>query len=215
MIKDSEYDMAALKSKRRYEINKGRKNFTVKRIDPTNYDEEIFCIAEKAFSVYPEKYKPILNKEKFIQEIENEWHRYAVFAAFNNNDILSGYAYLINHEEYAEFSVLKSDPEEEKNAINAAIVDGILCEYNDLLRTDHFYICDGARAIRHQTHFQDYLEKYFGFRKSYCYLHIEYRRGVQLALKIASPFTRILSKMNNGMAYNITSLLEMDSLKEK
>ena len=39
----------------------------------------------------------------------------------------------------------------------------------------NFYICDGERNILHETSFQNYLEKYFGFRKAYCKLNLKYR----------------------------------------
>ena len=43
-IKDTLLDMASLKSKRRYEINKGKKNFDVRLIDPVEYVEDIITI---------------------------------------------------------------------------------------------------------------------------------------------------------------------------
>lgn len=46
------------------------------------------------------------------------------------------------------------------------MVARILEDNNDRLNKG-FYINDGARSIRHETAFQDYLEKYFGFRKAY------------------------------------------------
>ena len=30
-----------------------------------------------------------------------------------------------------------------------------------------YYLCDGQRNIRHQTNFQEFLVKYFGFRYAY------------------------------------------------
>ena len=41
IIKDTPFDISALKAKRRYEINKGVKNFEAIVIDPTNYGEEL------------------------------------------------------------------------------------------------------------------------------------------------------------------------------
>lgn len=215
VIKDTPYNITTLKAKRRYEINKGKRNFQVQRINPKEYADKIFHVAEKAFSAYPEKYRPNLDKNRFITEVKEEWDRYSVFGAFKMEGCLCGYAYLIEHENYTEFSVLKTDPDEEKNGVNAALVDGICNAYNDKLETDRFYICDGSRAIRHETHFQDYLEKYFGFRKSYCLLHIEYRGLMKVVLKMLKPFYKILSKSKNGIAYNIAVVIAMDELCNK
>ena len=89
VIKDTPYDISSLKSKRRYEINKGKKNFSVRRINPKEFVDEIFGVAEKAFAVYPEKYRPNLDKVQFVDEIKTKWDKYSVFGAFNDEDILS------------------------------------------------------------------------------------------------------------------------------
>ncbi len=69
VIKDDVFDINALKSKRRYIVKQGEKNFDVRVIDPEKYYEDIFCVAEKAFSVYPKKYRPSLDKENFMKEV--------------------------------------------------------------------------------------------------------------------------------------------------
>lgn len=40
VIKDTPFNIATLKAKRRYEINKGKKNFEVRRINPSEYVED-------------------------------------------------------------------------------------------------------------------------------------------------------------------------------
>ena len=40
VVKDTPFDLNSLKAKRRYEINKGIKNFEVIDIDPKNYSED-------------------------------------------------------------------------------------------------------------------------------------------------------------------------------
>ena len=67
-IKDSSFDISLLKAKRRYEINKGIKNFDVKIIKAEDFKEEIYNVQHCAFFAYPEKYRPVLDKEKFIKE---------------------------------------------------------------------------------------------------------------------------------------------------
>ncbi len=73
------------------------------------------------------------------------------------------------------------------------MVARILEDNNDSLNKG-FYINDGARSIRHETAFQDYLEKYFGFRKAYCKLHIAYRFPVNIAVKLLYPFRKKIKK---------------------
>lgn len=174
MIKDTPFDISVLKSKRRYEINKGKKNFAVKRINPIEYKCDIYEVQADAFSAWPKKYRPIVNKEEFISSINN-WSEAIVFGGFDKETgAMCAYAYLTEYPGHLEFNVLRAKPSSERRGINAAMVAGIVEEYNDKLGSD-FYINDGSRSIMHETAFQDYLEKYFGFRKAYCKLHIAYR----------------------------------------
>lgn len=86
-------------------------------------------------------------------------------------------------------------PEKEKLAINAAIVNKILVDHEEFLKSGG-YICDGSRSIQHETAFQDYLEKYFEFRKAYCKLHIVYKPAIRRVVGITYPFRGILKKLD-------------------
>ena len=55
IIKDKPFDINSLKAKRRYEINKGLKNFDVKKINPLDYLEEIANIQISVWLTYPKK----------------------------------------------------------------------------------------------------------------------------------------------------------------
>lgn len=50
-IKDDKFDITSLKSKVRYCVNRGVKNFDVKIIDPLKYKNEIFNVQIRAFAV--------------------------------------------------------------------------------------------------------------------------------------------------------------------
>jgi len=58
-------------AKRRYEINKGLKNFEVRQIDPRDYKERMFEVQVAAFADYPEKYRPSVNKDAFLENVES------------------------------------------------------------------------------------------------------------------------------------------------
>lgn len=187
VVKDTQFDIATLKAKRRYEINKGKKNFEVKRIKPSKYVEELFYVQICAFESWPEKYRPIIHKEDFKKDV-SKWNDDIVYGGFDREtNELCGFAYLKEWPIHLEFRVLRVNPKVERDGINAAIVNGILEDNNERLGTE-FYICDGERLIRHETAFQDYLEKYFGFRKVYCKLNILYRFPLNIMVKILFPF---------------------------
>lgn len=201
-----------MNSKKRYEINKGKKNFDVRVINPKEYIDEIFDITVAAYSSWPSKYRPVLNEMIFKKRIEL-WSRKVVVAAFNKeNGCICGYAYLTEYDDYAGFNVLRVRPECEKQAINAAIVNGILEHYADKL-TSGFYILDGERSINHETAFQDYLEKYFEFRKAYCSLHIEYRSQFKWVIKLLYLLRGFWRRMDNiGVIHQLNSLLSMEEI---
>ena len=112
--KDTPFDINELKSKRRYEINKGKKNFTVKRINPTDYQNEMVEVTKSAYSSWPEKYRPIVDENQFKQGLSS-WKNNIVYGGFDNEDNrLCAYSYLIEYSGHLEFSVLRACPESEK-----------------------------------------------------------------------------------------------------
>lgn len=113
---------------------------------------------------------------------------------------------------WRELAVQKTDPEFERLQVNAALVGKVMETYSDFLENGGI-ICDGARSINHETHFQDYLEKYFGFRKAYCRLHIRYNPKIAWAVKMLYPFKNILKKMDgNGIIHQINGVLKMEGI---
>lgn len=191
-IKDEAFDIQKLKAKRRYEIVKGRRNFTCYRIIARDYMDQITDILVEAAKGYPAKYRYEVDYEKIHQQILIWDEKFIIYGAFDQERKLCGYAYLEKHEDYSEFQVLKVYPECERKAINAALISYILEDFEDELKQGH-YICDGARPIQHETNFQDYLEKYFGFRKAYCKLHIKYRFPIEYVVNILYVFRPLIN----------------------
>lgn len=212
VIKDTPFDINGLKAKRRYEINKGKKNFTVSRIIASEYGEELFEVQLAAFSGWPEKYRPSVEKSTFINGLK-AWDRCIVYGGFERDTgKLAAYAYLKEYDGHLEFSVLRARPEFERNGVNAAMVAAVVEDYSEKL-SDGYYICDGARSIQHETAFQDYLEKYFGFRKAYCKLHIIYNPRVNRIIKLLFPFRKFLKGLDGiGLIHKVNSVLYMEEL---
>ena len=213
VIKDEPFDLTNLKAKRRYEVNMGLKNFDVRPIDPTQYREELYEVQVAAFSAYPQKYRPTIDRTAFIKGVDG-WSKCHLFGAFfKESGELVGYALLQEKDEsFVNFSVQKTIPRFEKFAINAALVEGILNYYTDFLSGGGI-ICDGARSVNHETAFQDYLEKYFEFRKAYCRLHIEYRPKIRWIVKCLFPFRNLLKKYDGiGAVHKINGILKMEEI---
>ncbi len=210
VIKDTPLDIKSLKAKRRYEINKGIKNFETKRINPLDYKNELFRVTVAAYSSWPAKYRPIVEKDSFEKGLE-KWQGLDILGGFNRESgMLCSYAVLDDRNSYLEFSMLRSDPLYEGQGINAAMVYGIIQNYANRFGNG-FYICDGARSVRHETAFQDYLEKYFEFRKAHCHLHIKYWYPVGLAIKILFPFRKFI-KGKSRIGSLIAGLLRLEAI---
>lgn len=72
MIKDTPFNVSQLKSKRRYEINKGNKNFAVKLIKPSEMVTDIYRVTVSAYTGWPEKYSSAVTEEQ-IHENVKQW----------------------------------------------------------------------------------------------------------------------------------------------
>lgn len=215
MIKDTPFDINALKAKRRYEINKGNKNFCVEEMNPSEWVENIYDVAVAAYSTYPESYRPNVSHDLFVSDVK-KWDFYKVYGAYSVEDkSLCGYACLRKTGSYIDFCVMKADPKKERLGVNAAIVYKILKDHDEFLMSGG-YICDGARSVNHETAFQEYLEKYYCFRKAFCKLHITYNPKLKLAIKILYPFRKILFVGDKiGLIHQINSVLRMEEIVRK
>lgn len=217
VIKDKPFDLSAIKSNYRYKIKKGIKNFDVRVINPQDYVEELYKIFVSAFESWPAKYRPKFtygDAEKLVQKLVTDPKMTCYGAFYRETEELCGFMQVPTHETYAELQVQRVKPMYEKFQINAALVYGLLESYSQKLVKENFYILDGARSISHETNFQDYLEKYFGFRKAYCKLHIVYNPRIEWIVKILFPFRKMLHRFDEiGFVHQINSVLYMEELR--
>lgn len=213
IVKDAPFDISAIKSNYRYKINKGKRNFDVRVIDPSDFKEELYQVEVAAFSGYPKKYRPTVNKDEFISNLD-KWVNCIVFGAFfRETDELAGYTMItVTDAKWLDLFVQKTNPEFEKLQVNAALVEKVVTHYVDFLENGGI-ICDGSRSINHETNFQDYLEKYFGFRKAYCQLHIAYHPAIKWIIKLLYPVRGLLLRMDDiGIVHLINGVLRMEEI---
>lgn len=218
-IKDSEYNVSFLSAKKRYEITKARKFCRTEKIDTDDYIDEIIECYIESFSGYPELYRPknfdrCALRNQFIRVIYSTHCRlYGTF--FRENNKLIGFNYVEKQGDFVRLISQKTIPSYEKYNSNAALLDCLLEDWNDELRNGTIVITNGSRSIKHQTNFNEYLEKYFGFRKAYSKLQIVYRFPLNLLIPCLKPFIKLFEKSNRYFCYNIFCVLKMDSFKEK
>lgn len=206
-IKDDLLDLSALKAKRRYEINKGNKNFTTKVINPTEYAKELYEVYTGSLAGYPGNPAP-KSIESFYRSIQ-AWGRpeCCLFGTFDNESgNLCGYSDVWLRYPYLPISSLKTIPKFERKGVNFALVYGIYQHFEDDIKNGA-YLCDGARNSMHETQFQDFLIKYFGFRRAYCDLHLAYRWYLRPAIIVLFPVRNFFKKH----IPQVYSLLKMEA----
>ena len=214
-IKDTLYDIDTLNSSKRYEIRKGRKNFRVELIEPKKYAAELAFISRMAFECYPSLYKPKFNERDFINSIlYGAWDNKLVFMAFEKiTDKPSAYTVVILKGKTINLSQQKAIPYEEKRNVNFALLDYVNSYFNDYL-IKGYYLVDGERNIVHQTNFQDFLCKYFGYRKANCRLNMAYPSYIKLLINFLWLFRSkfVKYKAKNSLIYKIYCVLKMEEI---
>lgn len=214
VIKDEPFDISTLKAKRRYEVNKGNKNYYTKIIFPFDFKQDIENVIKESYKSYPLKYRPIVD-EAFMSRCLKEWssENVVVIGVFDKNEKrMRGFACLNCLGDYINYFMHKVLPQDEKKAVNAALVYGALQYWQE--NKKYKYITDGQRAIKHETNFQDYLIKYFEFRKAYCQLHVLYNPVIKPVIIALYPMINILSKFcSNGIIYNIYCVLKQEEIR--
>ena len=213
-IKDTPFVLSELKAKRRYEITKGSRNFTVRRLNSEEYIERMYDVYKDALTGYKNTPPELLNTFKG-QTLP--WFHYdssigggremLVYGAFNEDEQMCGYAHLIKYKDHCSFSTLKTRPSSESKGINAAICYQILSDLEEDLQRNDFFISDGARNLFHETHFQDYLEKYFCFRKAYCKLNVVWNPKISWIIKVLYPFRKLFLKLDDKKVFHAMNAL--------
>lgn len=215
-LKDDAYDiqLTNLNSKKRYRIIRARKNFDIKIVNESETIEQLINVEKKAFAEYPKKYRPKhLNEDNLRNQIQG-WNKTAhkCFGAYKTGtEELCGFSLVNEYEEYGGFVQQKVDPACEKDEINAALVDGILRYYANKIQKE-YPIVDGQRNVVHETAFQEYLCRYFGFRLAYCRLNIVYRRGVKILVKLLYPLKAWFGRRKGKFFHSVHGVLKMEEI---
>lgn len=220
IIKDTPFDISAINRKRRYEINKGVKNFDVKKIQPAKYIEELCKVQEAALQSYSQNAE--FDRAAFVRSVES-WNKqvclgnFVFYGAFSKESgELAAFSFFIKNGKCYDFAVQKANPAFEKLNVNAAIINGMLEDCKEDL-ANGYYLCDGSRSVNHETKFQDYLEKNFEFRKAYCRLNISYPLIIKILISLLVPFAKMFDMVGTKISTFrlIASVLKMNQFSRK
>lgn len=210
VVKDTPFAISALKAKRRYEITKGVSNFDVHLIKPVDYAEALVDVMVDAYTAYPPSYRPRNDRNGWMREIFN-WGEH-VYGAFNRESgELCGFALIAVCESYALLAMLKSRPQSERLHVNAAIIDAVMNDFHEKLKSG-YYICNGTRNVSHESNFDEYLSKYFGFRRAYCWLHIMYRWPINWIVGALYPLRNFI-RGDGRLSHKVKAVLRMEEMR--
>lgn len=199
-----------MKAKRRNVIVNGVRNFDVCQISATDYLNDLYSVYSKAYASYNKK-PASLDKFK-LYFIEPPMGQLVYAAFYKATGTLAAYATVIDAGKCIYLDTMKANPEYEKHKVNAALLDKIMTDLNSRIN-DGCYICDGARSISHETNFQDYLEKYFGFRKAFCSLHIQYNPRFRFLILACLHLKKILAKFDRiNLIHQVNGVIKMAEL---
>ncbi|MCD8242174.1 MAG: hypothetical protein LUD73_07420, partial [Lachnospiraceae bacterium] len=147
----------------------------------------------------------------FRQHTEEHLENNDYLGAFlKDTDTMIGYSIYILHDDWIEYSVVKTDPEYLNTQVNAALAYYGLQRY---MKPGIRYILGGYRTMIHETNYQDYLLKNFGYRKAYCRLHIQYRPWMKALVSILYPWRNVIKKFSkNRLLYQVWCTLRQEEI---
>lgn len=215
IIKDTPFDIMSLKSNRRSLITRGLKRVDVKVIVPADYADQMANILIKEWKYYDDSYEEGNDRQKLTDDfkkltMKNLGNAEYLGAFLKDTDTMIGYAIYNLFDDWIEYSVVKTDPEYLNTQVNAALAYFGVERY---MRPGIKYIHGGWRTMIHESNYQEYLMKNFGFRKAYCKLHIQYRPLMQIAVNVLYPLRGIIKKVKNKWIYTVWCALQQEEIR--
>ena len=212
-ILDKPFDISTLKSRRQTRLNQALNYFDIRIIDVALYAEQMFNVHKISWETYHHTGKFHDNKDLFCKEVKN-W-KDLVFAAFDKETGEMATYYRVKVKTtHIDLVTLKTNPRFEQKRVNQAIMFFVY-EYFRKDIEEGKYLCGGTRNIYHQTNFQEFRERNFGFRKAYVNLHLQYAPCIGLIINLLYPFRKILGKMSFKIANQINGVLFMEEICRK
>ena len=215
IIKDTPFDIMSLKSNRRSLITRGLKRVDVKVIVPADYADQMANILIKEWKYYDDSYEEGNDRREQTEEFkkltrENLGNSEYLGAFLKDTDTMIGYAIYNLFDDWIEYSVVKTDPEYLNTQVNTELAYFGVERY---MRPCIKYIHGGWRTMIHESNYQEYLLKNFGFRKAYCKLHIQYRPLMQIAVNVLYPLRGIIKKVKNKWIYTVWCALQQEEIR--
>ena len=221
VIKSEPFEITSLKSSYRRQARKGAEYFRVEELQPGEFEEESRLILEAARDTYNIPKRPNgVHSRRTEAKDESATIRHRFGAFDRESGKLCAVSGVIEDVigKCIGYSSHKALPSEERRYVNAALVSGVLDYYKGKLSCG-WYLDDGARSVLHETNFQIYLIKYFGFRKAYCKMHLVVNPKIRFAVGLLfrlRALVRLLKKLSNAyLLKQIDGVMTMMEVSEE
>ena len=182
-----EYSMSRVSANTRSKIRRGLKRMSIHRAEP-------LWLAEHGYECHVQSYARYQNASPMSREAF-----YAFLSSLDglpffdawacrDNDELRGYILCLREKEGVFLHTIDITPAGLKDYAAYAMIHHLLDHY---INEAGLPVCNGSRSISHATEMQDFLAK-FGFEREHCTLHILYRPGVKIAIRILYPLRNMI-----------------------
>jgi hypothetical protein len=199
VICDNFKDISQLPAKNRSEIRRGLNNCGVEKIDAVYLSQHGYEVYFSAYERYKGGSKPGSEKKfresKYITAVFEDVYHY--WGVFHKNRLIAYSSNMVYSDEVVDYTAIKINPEYLKLYPGYALIYRMNQYY--LIEQSFQYVNDGFRSIAHQTNFQDFLIRKFGFKKAYVGIKIFYKPIISLGLSLTFPFRGFLKRLNTKM----------------
>ena len=215
IIKDTTERLEDYKSKVRYQIKKGLKSYSVKKVSSEFLVENGYGIYKKAFEKYETSTKPVsLNifQNSFKNKINTHRKKYEFWGVFHKESgKFMAFSENIIQDNMCHYSVIKFHPDCLKDYAGYALI--YIMNHYYLSECNLDYVSDGARSISHKTEIQDFLVQKFRFRRAYANLHIHYRLDIRIMVILLFPFRGLFGFFQTSTLKKIGTLLKQEEIR--
>jgi len=216
VVREGIWDIESIPDKKeRWAIRQGRKRLVTRRMIPQEVLEMAPEVANKAQSRYKGTNIRMYTSESFATRLaagEQVPGMLEYFGVFDKNKLV-GWAEIHVVDNACSMCTIKYDPDYLKQYSSYCLIDSLLDEF--LNKRKMAYINDGERSIYHETNFQPFLIKSFGFKQKYSRLNVTYRIPLGIAVRSFYPFRKIISKSKTIIgprANAVSALLEQEAI---
>ena len=199
---DRPVELSALSAKRRWEVRRGLKNCTVRRVDARFMARHAWPVIASAIG-QEQSNQSVVSEDRFrramtiTEEFGDIVQYWGVFENQTGQLIAYIQNYLYDNIEVNN-TVIKFHPDFLRLYPSYALFYEMNRYYLDEQKFS--YVNNGLRGLLHQTNIQEFLIKKFSFKKQSVGLKVHYRPLIGGCISTTYPFRHLLGRMSRSLS---------------